>query len=147
MTYQHILVPVDGSDISFSAVRHAATIAKALNSKVTAISLVAEDPFSGADFYYNQNMLKDYFEEAYANAQKALETADKIATELGVSIETQIIKGDVSSETIIQTSEQLKTDLIVIGSHGRKGFQKFFLGSFAQDVLGKTQIPVLIIKQ
>ena len=147
MTYQHILVPVDGSDISFSAVRHAATIAKALNSKITTISLVTEDPFSGADFYYSSDMLKEYFEEAYANAKKALTKAQEIAAEVGVIIETQIVKGEVSSETIIETSDQLKTDLIVIGSHGRKGFQKFFLGSFAQDVLGKTHIPVLIVKE
>ena len=44
MAYQHILVPVDGSDISFSAVRHAAKIAKAFGSKLSLISLIAEDP-------------------------------------------------------------------------------------------------------
>ena len=47
----------------------------------------------------------------------------------------------------VTTAEELKADLIVIGSHGRKGFQKFFLGSFAQDVLGQTELPILIVKQ
>ena len=53
MSYQNILVPVDGSQISFSAVKHAAEIAKVFNSKLTLISLVAEDPFTDSDFYYN----------------------------------------------------------------------------------------------
>lgn len=52
MSYQNILVPVDGSEISFSAVKNAAQIAKAFSSQLTLINLVTEDPFSQADFYY-----------------------------------------------------------------------------------------------
>ena len=58
-----------------------------------------------------------------------------------------MIKGNVSEEGIIDTAEKLKIDLIVIGSHGRKGFQKFLLGSFAQDVLKGTKLPVLVVKE
>lgn len=147
MTYQHILVPIDGSEISFAAAKQAISIAKSFGSKLTAISLVAEDPFSGSDFYYSTAMLKDYIEEAYTNAEKALKKVSDIALEQGLTIETKIVKGIVSADTVIESADELKTDLIVMGSHGRKGFQKFFLGSFAQDVLGKTHTPVLIVKQ
>ncbi|MBL8320872.1 MAG: universal stress protein, partial [Acinetobacter sp.] len=44
------------------------------------------------------------------------------------------------------TAAELKADLIVMGSHGRKGFQRMLLGSFAQDVLSNTALPVLIVK-
>ncbi|MGY0202577.1 universal stress protein, partial [Acinetobacter soli] len=47
---------------------------------------------------------------------------------------TQIVKGEVSAEGIIKAAEDLKIDLIVMGSHGRKGVQKFFLGSFGSTV-------------
>ncbi|BBF79038.1 MULTISPECIES: universal stress protein [Acinetobacter] len=147
MKYEHILVPVDGSDISLAALKQAASIAKAFNSKITAISLLAVDPFSGVDFYYVSPVMKDYFVEAHAQAEETLAKAETIGTELGIEIETQIIKGEVSSEGILQAAEDLKVDLIVMGSHGRKGFQKFFLGSFAQDVLGNTELPVLIVKK
>lgn len=70
MNYQHIIVPVDGSEISLAAARQAAHIAKAFGSKLTAISLVAVDPFSGVDFYYISPVVKDYFVEARANAEK-----------------------------------------------------------------------------
>ncbi|MCX5467193.1 universal stress protein [Acinetobacter nematophilus] len=147
MSYQNILVPVDGSDISFSAIKHAAAIAKAFGSKLTAISVVADDPFAAADFYYSPDMLKEYIQEAIKNAEEALSKARQLAEQQGAQIETQVVRNSVSAETFIKTAESFNTDLIVMGSHGRKGFQKFLLGSFAQDVLGQTQLPVLIIKQ
>ena len=146
MSYQHILVPVDGSEISFSAVKHAAQIAKAFNSQLTLISLIAEDPFTGADFYYSASIMKEYFIEAEANANKALAEAVEIATGLGATAQSKIVRGAVSAEGIIASANDLGADLIVMGSHGRKGFQKFFLGSFAQDVLGSSELPVLVIK-
>ncbi|MCJ8161829.1 universal stress protein [Acinetobacter zhairhuonensis] len=147
MSYQHILVPVDGSEISFSAVKQAAIIAKAFGSELTLISLVAEDPFTEVDFYYSSAIMKEYFVQAYANAEKALKEALVIAQAEGVEPTTQIIKGQVSAEGVVTTAEEKKSDLIVMGSHGRKGFQKFLLGSFAQDVLRGTQLPVLIVKE
>ncbi|NNG82065.1 universal stress protein [Acinetobacter sp. ANC 5378] len=147
MSYQNILVPVDGSDISLSAVKNAAQIAQAFGGQLTLISLVTEDPFSDADFYYPSPIMKEYFVQAYANAEKALKQAQAIASENGISANTQIVKGNVSEESIIETTEKLKIDLIVMGSHGRKGFQKFLLGSFAQDVLKGTKLPVLIVKE
>jgi nucleotide-binding universal stress UspA family protein len=147
MSYQHILVPVDGSEISFSAVKQAAIIAKAFDSELTLISLVAEDPFTEVDFYYSSAIMKEYFVQAYANAEKALKEALVIAQAEGVEPTTQIIKGQVSAEGVVTTAEEKKSDLIVMGSHGRKGFQKFLLGSFAQDVLRGTQLPVLIVKE
>ncbi len=147
MSYQHILVPVDGSEISLAAFEHAASLAKAFGSKLTAISLLAEDPFSGVDFYYVSPIMKDYFIEAQAKAQETLAHVKSTATVHGIEVETQVVKGEVSAEGIIKAAEDLKIDLIVMGSHGRKGVQKFFLGSFAQDVLGNTELPVLIVKK
>ena len=147
MSYQNILVPVDGSDISLSAVKNAAQIVQAFGGQLTLISLVTEDPFSEADFYYPSPIMKEYFVQAYANAEKALKQAQAIASENGITANTQIVKGNVSEEGIIETAEKLKIDLIVMGSHGRKGFQKFLLGSFAQDVLKGTKLPVLIVKE
>ena len=147
MSYQNILVPVDGSEISLSAVKKAAQLAQAFNSQLTLISLVSEDPFVNADFYYPSPIMKEYFVQAYANAEKSLKEAQIIASENGVNANIEIVKGEVSEKGLIETAEKLNTDLIVIGSHGRKGFQKFLLGSFAQDVLQGTKLPVLIVKE
>lgn len=146
MSYKQILVPVDGSQISFSAVKKAAQIAKAFGGQLTLISLVAEDPFTDADFYYSSAIMKEYFVQAHENATKALAEALEFSKAEGVDAQTLVIKGQVSAEGIAETATELKADLIVMGSHGRKGFQKMLMGSFAQDVLHNTELPVLIVK-
>lgn len=146
MSYKQILVPVDGSQISFSAVKKAAQIAKAFDGQLTLISLVAEDPFTDADFYYSSSIMKEYFVQAHENATKALSEALEVAKAEGVDAQTQIVKGQVSAEGIAETAATLKADLIVMGSHGRKGFQKMLMGSFAQDILRNTELPVLVVK-
>ncbi|RJE66359.1 universal stress protein, partial [Acinetobacter sp. JS678] len=99
------------------------------------------------DFYYISPVVKDYFVEARANAEKTLATVKALCAEEGIDAETQIIQGEISSDGILKAVEGLGSDLIVIGSHGRKGFQKLILGSFAQDVLNSTKIQVLVVKE
>lgn len=147
MSYQHIIVPVDGSKISYSAVKKAAEIAKVFNSKLSLISLIAEDPFTNADFYYSSAIMRDYFAQAHENAKKTLKEARLIAEEFSVIAETEIVEAPVNAKSIAQTATEKQVDLIVMGSHGRKGFRKVLLGSFAQDVLSNTHLPVLIIKE
>jgi len=65
---------------------------------------------------------------------------------VGAQAEAEIFEGPVNAKTIVKASAEKNVDLIVMGSHGRKGFQKLLLGSFAQDVLSNTELPVLIIK-
>ncbi|TCH63727.1 universal stress protein [Acinetobacter sp. ANC 4862] len=148
MSYQNILVPVDGSKISFSAVKHAVEIAKVFDSRLTLISLVSEDPFTDADFYYYyvSAPMKEHFLQAYANAEEILKQASEIAYAAGVQVETKVLKSVLLEEGIVETAKQLETDLIVMGSHGRKGFKKWRLGSVATAVLCSTELPVMVIK-
>ncbi|MBV6619755.1 universal stress protein, partial [Acinetobacter baumannii] len=138
---------VDGSEISLAAARQAAHIAKAFGSTLTALSLVAVDPVSGVDFYFISPVVIEYFVESRAHAEQTLAKVNAQCAEEGVDIETQIIQGEISSDGILKAVEELGSDLIVIGSHGRKGFQKLILGSFAQDVLNSTKIQVLVVKE
>jgi nucleotide-binding universal stress UspA family protein len=148
VVYQHILVPVDGSEISLAAVQHAIQLAKMHQSKLSFISLISENPFHDADFYsVGSSIMKEYFIQAQANAEAALTLAKDAAATAGVSTNSQIIQAEVSAKQVIQFAENTQVDLIVVGSHGRKGFQKMMLGSFAQEVLASTQLPVLVIKQ
>ena len=148
MSYQNILVPVDGSKISFSAVKHAVEIAQVFGSRLTFISLVSEDPFTDADFYYYyvSAPMKEHFIQAYANAEEVLKQASEIAYAAGVQVETKVLKSVVFEESIVKTAKQLQADLIVMGSHGRKGFKKWRLGSVTTAVLCSTELPVMVIK-
>ncbi|WP_288396388.1 universal stress protein, partial [uncultured Acinetobacter sp.] len=73
MSYQHILVPVDDSELSEIATRHALFIAQAFGSRVTVMSVVAVDPFVGVDFYKVAPAITNHFMDAEAHAQKHLE--------------------------------------------------------------------------
>lgn len=147
MSFKHIIVPIDGSDISFAAAQKAAGIAQLSGAEVTAISLLNEDPFTSADFYYGTAIMKDYFVHAHNNAKNALAQVKKIFDDHQLTSDTRIIEGEVSAEHVIEVAQELNADLIVMGSHGRKGVQKLLLGSFAIDVLQSTDLPVLIIKE
>ncbi|TXJ09099.1 MAG: universal stress protein [Acinetobacter sp.] len=146
MAYQHILVPVDGSDTALVAVQQAANLSKAFGSKVTAICILTLDPFIGVEFINTQDMQEDYLRQARAGVQELLDKAKQQFAEQGVEVDTKIIEGQIIHKEIVATAQQLHADLVVIGSHGRKGLKKMVLGSVAQSVLGEIQIPVLVVR-
>lgn len=150
MANNNILVPIDGSDTSLSALKQAAILANSLDSKLIVISIVEENPFANADFYYfgaDSSTMKEYFDEACKNAKAALLAAQKLCEDLGVNeAEIKMIKGEVSAKTILNVAEEFEIALIIMGSHGRKGVQKLALGSVAENVLKLAKQPVLIVK-
>ena len=146
MTYQHILVPVDESPISYTAVEQALSLAKLLNCRVTVMCVVAVDPFVGVDFYKVAPAITDYFMQAEQNAQNRLAEIQQSFSREGISVDTKIIRGVAASEGIVQIANEIGADLIIMGSHGRTGVKKMMLGSVAQNVLTQSPVPVLIVK-
>ncbi|MCX0335108.1 universal stress protein [Acinetobacter radioresistens] len=147
MTYQHILVPVDGSPTSLAAVKQAADIAKAFGSEVTAVCVLSVEPFIAVEFVDTQTLVEDYRNKAKQEIQKTLDQAKALFAAEGVEVETRLTEGQEIYKEIINTAEEINADLIIMGSHGRKGIKKIFLGSVAQSVLAATHLPVMIIKQ
>ena len=146
ITYQHILVPVDESPISYAAVEQALALAKSLNSQVTVMSVIAVDPFFGVDFYKVAPAITDYFMQAEKNAKERLEDIKQSFIRDGIEVDVKLIHGVSPSEGIIQVADEVSAHLIIMGSHGRTGLQKMMLGSVAQNVLTQSPIPVLIVK-
>ncbi|WP_374664102.1 universal stress protein [Acinetobacter sp.] len=144
--YQHILVPVDESPISYAAAEQALALAQSLNCQVTIMSVIAVDPFVGVDFYKVAPAVTDYFMQAEKKAKERLEEIKQSYVRDGVNVDIKLIHGVSPSEGIIQIADEVGADLIVMGSHGRTGIQKVFLGSVAQNVLTQSPIPVLIVK-
>lgn len=143
--FKHILVPVDGSATSLSAVAKAAELAKAFGSEITAVYVLDPYPFTGvgADFAYGQ---AQYLSAATAEANKALEDVNKSMENSGVQINTLIGEGHAVHEGIVRVGENVGADLIVMGSHGRRGLEKLVLGSVAQRVLQTAHVPVLVVR-
>ena len=146
MAYQNILVPVDGSETSFAAVAKAAELAKAFGSKITVVQVLTLDPYIAAE-YITANQTNDLIERARASIVKTLEEAKQKFTEQGVEAETKLLEGQVIAREINNAAKDLNADLIVIGSHGRTGLKKLFLGSVAQSILSEGTTPVLVVRQ
>ncbi|QWZ61737.1 universal stress protein [Acinetobacter pittii] len=145
MLYQHILVPIDGSETSMVAIKEAIKLGKALNSKITVVQVMALDPFI-ADVYVKTGQTNDLIERTRTYLLDILQQAKQEFTNEGLTVETKLLEGFVVHEEIIQAAQDLNADLIVMGSHGRTGVRKLVLGSVAQKVLGESHIPVLIVR-
>ncbi|OTG82840.1 universal stress protein [Acinetobacter sp. ANC 4648] len=146
MNYQHILVAVDESAVSLAAAEQAMILAKALQSKVTLVSVVSMDPLSSISFYGKAPRSMDYYSEAEEHAKNILTALKLKFTNKGIDTETKILGNLSESHAISELADELNVDLIVMGSHGRTGFKKLALGSIAQDVLTLSHVPVLIVK-
>lgn len=146
MSYQHILVPVDGSETSLIAIKHAAALAKAFDSHVTAVLVLVNDPFINVEFIDTTNQLESYLAQARSHANDVLTEAKAKFAEYGITADLKVVEGQIVQHEVINTANELSADLIVIGSHGRKGFKKLLLGSVAQSILGNSSIPVLVVR-
>lgn len=145
MLYQHILVPIDGSETSMVAMKEAIKLGKALNSKITVVQVMALDPFI-ADAYVKTGETNELIERTRTYLLDILEQAKQQFYNEGITVETKLLEGFIVHEEIIQAAQDLNADLIVMGSHGRTGVRKLVLGSVAQKVLGESHIPVLIVR-
>ena len=97
--------------------------------------------------YISANQTNDLIERARTAIIESLDAAKAKFHEQGVEVETKLLEGQVVHREIVKAAEESHADLIIIGSHGRTGFKKLFLGSVAQSLLGESHIPVLIVRE
>jgi nucleotide-binding universal stress UspA family protein len=143
--FKHILLPVDGSPTSLQPLEKAVAIAQAFKSQVTVIYVI--DPYAftgvGTDFAYGQ---AEYLGAATAEANKALKFSRDQFAAAGIEVTTEVVEGHAVYKGILETATSSGADLIVMGSHGRKGLEKLVLGSVASQVLSHAHLPVLIVR-
>ena len=144
--FSHILVPIDGSAASNQAIEKAVAMAQAFKSHVSLVSVIDMFAFAGMgmDAGYGQ---VEYIKAATDQAEAAIRDAKVIFDAAGVNLSTSVIEGQVIYQNIIDAATSSNADLIVMGSHGRKGLEKLVLGSVAAQVLAHTHLPVMIVRQ
>ena len=143
--FNHILVPIDGSETSMLAVSKASGLALAFGSRITLIHVIDNYPFIGvgADYALGQN---EYLAAATTSANAALARGVAALAAEGLHSDQRVIDGHVVHEGIVDTAIAIAADLIVMGSHGRSGIEKLLLGSVTQRVLQDATMPVLVVK-
>ncbi|OTG87653.1 universal stress protein [Acinetobacter sp. ANC 4558] len=146
MPFENILVPIDGSETSYAAAAKAIEFAKGFGSKITVVQVLTLDPYIAAE-YISASQTNELIERAKGFILKSLEEAKAKFAEHGVDVETRLLEGQLIHREITRAADEINADLIIIGSHGRTGLQKFFLGSVAQSVLTEGTTPVLIVRK
>jgi nucleotide-binding universal stress UspA family protein len=145
--YKHILLPTDGSELAHKAVRQGLELAKALNAKVTAVTVSAPWPVGEmGGGLMAPAPIAEYDKAVAQEASRVLAAVSDLAAEAGIACAMVHVPNQHPAEGIVEQAAASGCDLIVMGSHGRRGLAKFFLGSQATRVLAYSKIPVLICK-
>ena len=143
--FRQILCPIDFSDFSRHALNHARTIAAQHASTLTLLHVcpVAVAPYALGLPVVTVSMPPPVDVRAVVESMRHF-----ARTEAGTSVATQfeIGEGDVASE-ILDRAAAMPSDLIVMGTHGRSGFERLVLGSVTEKVIRKATCPVLTVPQ
>ena len=144
MLFQNILVPVDLSTQSTRAFKVALDIAKKRNSKITILTCLELD--ASHHLYYEARPSPQQIKKQSKVVKRHFETLESLAEKNNISIKSKILTSGSAVNNIVTFAKSQKHDLVVIGSHGRTGFDKLLLGSVANGVSQKTKCPILIVK-
>jgi len=147
--YANILLSTDGSDVARKGLKNGLALAKALKAKATIITV--SEPLQvafGSDasvWVPSQQDLDSYDAARTEHAGKVLDEARAIAGQIGISAEFLHVSNTHPATAILETAKTRGCDLIVMGSHGRRGLSKLFLGSQTSEVLADGSVPVLVV--
>ena len=148
--YANILLSTDGSDVARKGVQQGIALAKALNAKVTVITVSEPLPVDyggghASGWIPSQAEFDRYDAACKERAGKLLDEARGMAEQIGVSAELLHVANAHPASAIIETAKSGGCDLIVMASHGRRGFRKLWLGSQTSEVLADGNVPVLVV--
>ena len=147
--YKKILVPVDGSDTANAALQEAIKLARSESTGLRIIH-VADSSAAIWDSEFTPIDLEQIRESVRSFARGVLEQAQRTAREAGIEAETRLVEmetpGQRVAKVIAEHAREWPADLIVIGTHGRRGIDHFLLGSVAEGVMRLSPVPVLLVR-
>lgn len=137
--YENILLPTDGSEGTEGAVEQAIDIAETYGATVHALYVIDLKEVNAIEHTFDTT---EYTEEFRSQGESVLEDLEDRAADAGVDIETVLEEG-IPHEVILDYSEDEDMDLIVMGTHGRTGLDRYLVGSVTEKVVRLSDVPVL----
>lgn len=147
-----ILIAIDYNPTAQDIVEAGYSLAKSMNAEITLLHVVADytyyssldySPIMGFDSFSNLGMLQT---NTVTELQSAAEDyLQKTKVHLGDPAIKTLVKDGDSGEAILDAAKELNADIIVMGSHSRRGLEKILMGSVAEKVLRNSKIPLFII--
>jgi nucleotide-binding universal stress UspA family protein len=139
MTYDEILLASDGSDAAEAATDHALLLAEAFDAKLHVIYVLdVAEPSQDVDDSAEHPDLK-------AKRERALEYPVEQAERADITVTSVTMRGS-PSDALVTYAGQEDIDLIVMGTHGRSGFDRLLVGSVAERVVRNAPAPVVTVR-
>jgi nucleotide-binding universal stress UspA family protein len=144
--YKNILVPIDGSDTASRGLEEAIKLAKALAARIRLVHIVNELSGVPSDLWGVD--LRSIVEDMRRSGEAILSSALNRASTEAVEADTRLFEawGGRAGEQIVQYADEWPADLIVCGTHGRRGIRRILMGSDAEYVVRHSRVPVLLVR-
>jgi nucleotide-binding universal stress UspA family protein len=146
LMYKKILVPVDGSAPSMLGLHEAIKLAKSQGAQLQLVHVVNELVMTAAETPLYLTTVVESLREA---GKAVLAKAERAVREQALEPSTVLLEsiGGRAADHIIEQAKQWKADLIVLGTHGRRGLKRVVMGSDAELVVRLAPVPVLLVRE
>jgi len=139
---QKILVPTDGSDYSMRAAEYGVGIAKMLSAQIVVVYVIDRVVIDQISKVTERDSVEQEFKE---DGQRYVSYVLGLAAKEGLKASSLLTKGN-PYEQIVRLAKELKIDLIVMGTYGRRAAERVLIGSVTERVIEYAPCPVLVIK-
>lgn len=140
--FKNIILATDGSKYSENAVEYAVELAKISEARISAIYVVDTGAFATIPM---DAAWENMYELLKTEGNEATEKVEAEAKRSDVEVECFVVEGHPAEE-ILKLSENIPADLIVMGTLGKRGLDRFLLGSVAEKVSRTSKVPVMIVR-
>jgi nucleotide-binding universal stress UspA family protein len=145
--YERILVPIDGSETSNAGLREAIRLAKLTGAQVHLLHAVDDMPFVMSAEGYSA-MSADVLAALHEAGEEVLQNGRAIVKDSGIAVDTVLfdsLSGRLC-DLVAQEARKWHADLIVLGTHGRRGVGRMLLGSDAEQIVRVAPVSVLLVR-
>jgi nucleotide-binding universal stress UspA family protein len=141
-------VAIDGSATSLRALKHAIALASVHNARLRLLHVLEESLVVPAAYAYPAGNFDEVIDSLWASGKRALDRGMALAAKHGVEAERVQLRGGLRpvSAVILAQARKWQADLVVMGTHGRRGLKRLILGSDAERVLREAPIPILLLR-
>lgn len=143
ITFKKIMIATDGSVCSRMAANNAIELARLGGGTVYAVYVVSTDYFSSMAVDLDWERMCEALKKEGNQAVNYVKGAGELE---GVKVETVLLKGHPADE-LIRYAEEERMDVVVMGSHGKTGLDRLFLGSVAENTVLHSNVPVMVVKE
>jgi nucleotide-binding universal stress UspA family protein len=144
--YKHILAAIDGSETSNAGLRHAIQLAKEHRAQLRLVHVVDEVDFN----FESSDEVMQFRDGLMKSGDILLQKGRKVAIKANLEVQTKLLEiqtlGERVADVIVAEAKSWPADLVIVGTHGRRGLSRVFLGSVAEGIARTAPTPVLLIR-